>query len=154
MGSADSTDGLSFDLHDDVPAEPGRIVDEGLGVANDAAAPLHEVKPLSCFVRDASGAVLGGAVGRSWGHCCELQQLWVDEAWRRRGIGARLVRQFEQRAAERGCRLFYLETFSFQAPEFYRSLGYRVVCEHRGFPHSIVKFVMQRESKTGAAPTL
>lgn len=140
---------ISWEVHDDAPELEAGIVDHGLGEANDAAAPLHEVRRLSCFARLPSGAVVGGAVGRTWGECCELQQLWVDPAHRKRGIGARLVRLFEARAAARGCRTFYLETFSFQAPAFYESLGYRVATEFRGFPHGIAKYVMVRQS----APT-
>lgn len=135
---------LLFTVHDGVPDEPGRIVDAGLGAANDAAAPLHEVERLSCFVRLPSGEVVGGAVGRTWGDYCELQQLWVDRAHRRQGLGTELVRRFEARAFERGCTTFYLETFSFQAPALYRRLGYQVGHELRGFPHGIAKYVMVR----------
>lgn len=151
--SAVATAGLSFEVHDTLPGDAGDIVDAGLGAANDAAAPLHQVQVLSCFARDSTGGVVGGAIGRTWGECCELQQLWVHDAWRRCGVGSRLVRQFEQRAAQRGCRIFYLETFSFQAPALYRSLGYRVVHEHRGFPHGIVKYLMQRDEAPAAART-
>ena len=58
---------------------------------------------------------------------------------------------FETRAAERGCRTLYLETLSFQAPQFYASLGYRVVFELAAFPHGIVKFTMLREIGGGDA---
>ncbi len=128
--------------HDDQPAEAAAIVDAGLGAANEAAAPLHEVQPLSCFARDPAGRVMGGALGRSWGPCCELQQLWVEPAQRRRGIGSALVKAFEALAQRRGCSVFYLETFSFQAPDLYKSMGYQVVHEHAVFPHGIVKYVM------------
>lgn len=131
--------------HDELPPE-AKMVDEGLGDFNDHAAPLHEVRPLSCLARTASGEVIGGAVGRTWGECCELQQLFVRAEHRRRGIGARLVRAFEERAAGRGCRVFYLETFTFQAPALYRSLGYEVRCELRGFAPGIVKYLMVREA--------
>ena len=50
-----------------------------------------------------------------------------------------------RRRTGRGCRTFYLETLSFQAPRFYVSLGYRVVYELAALPHGIVKFTMQRE---------
>ena len=137
---------LSFSLHDDTPREEGRLVDAGLGASNEAAAPLHEVRPLSCFARLPSGRVAGGVVGRSWGTCCELQQLWVDPECRRRGMGARLVREFERHARARGCHTFYLETFSFQAPSLYRSLGYEVKLELHGFSAGIVKYTMVHEA--------
>ncbi len=141
---------LNYTVHDALPPEAA-IVDAGLGDANEAAAPLHEVQPLACFARRPDGEVLGGAVGRTWGTACELQQLWVDQAHRRRGIGAQLVREFESRARERGCRTFYLETFSFQAPSLYRSLGYTVRLELHGFGHGIVKYTMVRDADADAA---
>ena len=142
---------VTITVHDDVPGAEGAIVDKGLGDFNDAAAPLHEVRRLSCFARGPGGEVIGGAVGRTWGPAAEIQQLWVADAHRHQGIGARLVRAFETRAAERGCRTLYLETLSFQAPQFYASLGYRVVFELAAFPHGIVKFTMLREIGEGDA---
>ncbi len=139
---------FTISAHDGYPAEETSLVDRGLGAANDAAAPLHEVRPLSCFARSESGKVVGGAVGRRWGPCCELQQLWVDPAYRRRGIGARLVGAFENRAREHGCSTFYLETFDFQSPGLYRSLGYIVAHEHRVYPHGIIKYVMVKPDPT------
>ncbi|MGZ9076228.1 MAG: GNAT family N-acetyltransferase [Burkholderiaceae bacterium] len=49
------------------------------------------------------------------GAAYERQQIWVDEARRRRGIGAALMRKVEEIALERGCRLLYLDTFSLGA---------------------------------------
>ena len=128
--------------HDELPHADASLVDAGLGEANDAAAPLHEVRPLSCFARSAAGEVMGGAVGRRWGSCCELQQLWVRPELRRQGLGGALVRAFEDHARGHGCSRFYLETFSFQAPSLYRSLGYEVTHELALYPHGIVKYLM------------
>ena len=135
---------LAITVHDDPPRADALVVDAGLGASNDAAAPLHEVRTLGCFARSADGSVRGGAIGRTWGRCCELQQLWVEPAERRRGLGARLVRAFETRAAARGCDTFYLETFSFQAPRLYAALGYEVAHELQGFAPGISKFLMVR----------
>jgi len=134
---------IAITTHDAPPPADAAVVDAGLGEFNGAAAPLGDVRPLACFAREA-GAVVGGAVGRTWGPAAEIQQLWVDDAHRKRGVGERLVRAFEARAAERGCRSCYLETLSFQAPGFYAKLGYRVVFELRELPYGIVKFTMLR----------
>lgn len=136
---------ITLDVHDEVPPDAARVVDDGLAAFNDEAAPLHEVRGLSCFARDAFGAIVGGAVGRTWGLCCELQQLWVAPALRRNRLGTRLVRAFEARATERGCRTFYLETFSFQAPALYQSLGYEVKLALRGMSPGVEKYVLVRE---------
>jgi GNAT superfamily N-acetyltransferase len=139
----------SLSTHDDIPHDEGQVVDAGIGVSNDAAAPLREVRPLSCFARLPSGLVIGGAVGRTWGSCCELQQLWVAPEQRRQGLATRLLRTFEDHARRRACSTFYLETFSFQAPDFYRKLGYDVKLELRGFGPGICKYTMVHEFGAG-----
>lgn len=150
-----ATPELSISTHDGHPPEECRLVDAGLGEFNDRAAPLHEVQPLSCFARASSGQVVGGAVGRRWGSCCELQQLWVEPARRRKGIGAQLIQAFEARARAHGCTSFYLETFSFQAPGLYISLGYKAAYAYAGYPHGIVKYHMVKQvgSDASAAPS-
>ena len=44
----------------------------------------------------------------------------------------------------RGCTIIYLETFSFQAPSLYRSLGYEPVCQFEGFDQEIIKYIMSK----------
>ena len=125
-------------------AEDLQAIDEGLERHNHSAAPLGDVKPLAVLAHDASGRLVGGASGRWWGACCELLQLWVDEAHRSKGIGSRLVREFEAQARARGCRIFYLTTLSFQAPDFYRRLGYVALAEIAGYPNGIAKYLMHK----------
>lgn len=126
------------------PAALLEAIDSGLHSANLAAAPLDEVQALACSVHDAAGRLLGGALGRSWGQCAELQQLWVCAEQRRQGLGSALLMRFEALAAQRGCTQVYLETFSFQAPGLYLRHGYREVSALRGFPQGIVKYLLQR----------
>jgi ribosomal protein S18 acetylase RimI-like enzyme len=128
------TTAIELTVHDEPWREAAAIVDEGLGTSNEQAAPLHEVQPLQCFVR-------------TWGRCVELQQLWVQPERRGEGLGTRLIRAFEQRAIERGCSLAYLETFSFQAPALYRSLGYEVVATIEGYGDGIAKHLMTHALK-------
>lgn len=136
---------IMIEVCDEVPTEAAGRVDTGLGDANAAFAPVADVRRLACFAR-AGGMVIGGAVGRTWGECCELQQLWVDAARRGAGIGTQLMRAFEARAAARGCRTFYLDTFSFQAPAFYRTLGYTTVLAIEGYAPGVVRYTMMRRN--------
>jgi hypothetical protein len=63
------------------------------------------------------------------------------------------VLAFEAHARTHGCSHFYLETFSFQTPGLYRSLGYTVAFEHAVYPHAIVKFVMVKDETRRLAPS-
>lgn len=137
--------GLRFSEHDgELPPDAAAAIGDGLDAFNAAAAPLHEVRPLAVFAHDDAGAALGGAVGRTWGPACELQELWVAEAQRGSGLGTVLLQRFEARAEARGCRQVYLYTFSFQARGFYARQGYAVAHALDAFPHGIVKFTMTK----------
>jgi N-acetylglutamate synthase-like GNAT family acetyltransferase len=133
---------LSFTVHDDVSPDDAAAVDHGLDQAN-RSTPLQDVRRLSALARR-EGVVVGGAIGRTWGQCCELQQLWVSAEHRHRGVGSRLLQEFERRAQERGCRLVYLDTFSFQAPAFYKAHGYAVTHEVQGFTQDAAKYTMTK----------
>jgi len=141
---------VAIDVHDDLPEAESRAVGAGLEAFNVAAAALQEVRPLACFARLPTGELVGGAIARTWGRCCEVREVWVDEAHRGRGVGSRLVRALEARAAERGCRTFYLETWTFQARAFYERLGYAVHLAIEGHAPGIAKYVMLRDD--GEAP--
>lgn len=139
---------MNPELTFDIPGEPtpidAAVVDAGLDSFNRQAADFTTIRRLACFARRSGGAVVGGAVGRYWNQACELQQLWVRDDHRRSTVGTRLLRAFEEGARLRGCKLIYLDTFSFQAPDFYRKLGYRVACELTGFPNGASKLIMTR----------
>lgn len=141
--------GVCLAVRDEAGGAAHDAIDAGLGAANDLFAPLADVRPLGVDARDAEGRLLGGANGRTWGDCAELQQLWVVPAQRRRGLGAAIVRRFEEEARSRGCRLVYLDTFSFQAPAFYQSLGYEVAHAIEGFGGGAVKFALRRRLDAG-----
>ena len=119
-------------------------IDHGLHTYNQRSADLNAIRRFACYAWSHDKVLAGGALARWWGTACELQQIWVDEALRRCGIGSSLMRQVELTAIERGCNLLYLDTFSFQAPQFYYQLGYETACRLDGFPDGGSKFVLRK----------
>jgi GNAT superfamily N-acetyltransferase len=53
--------------------------------------------------------------------------LAVDEAERGQGFGSLLLAHVEQAARQNGCTTASVDTFSFQAPNYYPAHGYEVV---------------------------
>ncbi|MBQ0958571.1 GNAT family N-acetyltransferase [Ideonella sp. 4Y11] len=137
-----STGWWQLSEHEDWPADAG-VVDDGLDAHN--APSVVGVRPLACLARDAQRRVLGGALGRTWGECAELQQLWVLPEQRQQGLGRALMQRFEAAAVQRGVRRVYLTTFSFQAPRFYAALGYAEQARIEGFGGGHVKYLFLRE---------
>jgi ribosomal protein S18 acetylase RimI-like enzyme len=132
----------------DTPADGVlQTISLGLDQHNFSVAPLSDVKPLAVTAADEAGSIVAGAVGRTWGRCCELQELWVDEAYRRQGVATSLLQRFESHAESRGCHTYYLTTLSFQAPDFYRKHGYSAIAEIDGYPDGIVKYLMYKTSR-------
>ena len=55
-----------------------------------------------------------------------IDTLWVDSEYRGKGLGAELLAEVEKTAKAKGCYLIHLDTFDFQAKEFYEKQGYEV----------------------------
>ena len=56
-----------------------------------------------------------------------VSTVFVDQEYRRKGIGARLIRVMEKRAIAMGVNTVRLDTFNWQGKEFYEALGYQCV---------------------------
>lgn len=90
---------------------------------------------ITFFVRDESGTIVGGVHGNygSFGWMY-VDTLWVAERLRGKDYGTRLMKLIEDVGIRNGSTQAYLNTFSFQAPEFYKKLGYTVFAELEDFP--------------------
>lgn len=56
-----------------------------------------------------------------------VSTVFVDEDYRRKGYGKRLINVMEKRAKDLGVNTIRLDTFSWQGKEFYEALDYEVV---------------------------
>ena len=82
-------------------------------------------RELGIFLEDEEGNCQGGLIGMTHGNWLDVEYLVVDEALRGQNMGSKLLKRAEQAASDRGCKYVFLDTFSFQAPEFYKKMGYK-----------------------------
>jgi len=110
---------------------------------NANATGYFDGRLLAGCVRNDAGEVIAGFNGHTWGGCCELAYVWVDERHRGQGLGTRLVRAAEAEALARGCTQVVLATHDFQAPGFYERLGYerKYAIEDRPRGHANIIYV-------------
>ena len=74
-----------------------------------------------------------------------VELLAVTEAGRGKGIGRQLMARVEDDARDRGMQGIWLDTFSFQAPDFYKSLGFSEFGRIDGYPDDGARhFLMKR----------
>lgn len=109
---------------------------------NAAATGFFDAEEYAAAIRDLDGRIIAAVSGFTWGRCCQIDKLWVDPSARRQGLGSRLVRAVEELAHARGCKQVMLSSHTFQAPDFYRLLGYAEQAQIAGYPagHSDIHF--------------
>ncbi len=77
-----------------------------------------------CFVAEEDGKLAGVITGRAYYNEVHIGDLIVGRDYRRDGVGSKLVAAVEDAFRGKGYEKIALTTFGFQAPEFYKKLGY------------------------------
>jgi N-acetylglutamate synthase-like GNAT family acetyltransferase len=136
--------GFPVELRLSVEHGPSPDVRRALGEAIDAfnartvpqdvqrfALLLHEGERLA--------AGLSGVLAWQW---LFVAALWVDDAWRGRGVGTALLARAEAHAVAAGCHSAWLDTF--QARDFYAALGYREFGALEDYPPGQTRYFMRK----------
>ncbi|MEW2510768.1 N-acetyltransferase [Streptomyces sp. NPDC046870] len=143
-----------FRIEAEVDKERRDLLRARLRETNTAASPVlaalrgtpgERETPLHLWALDTAGGLAGGLVGHTWTTWLHVTYLWVDAAHRGAGLGTRLLAEAERIAAtDRGCTASRLETWNFQAPDFYRKQGYEVVCVIPDYPPGITEYTLTK----------
>lgn len=121
------------------------IIGRGVSEYNRAQAGEDNFLRL-CFVLHAPDhEIAGGVLGELYWGWLHVDLLWVREDLRGRGYGQRLLAVIETEARQRGAKQAYLDTFSFQAPEFYLGHGYQVFGELPEFPAGHQRYFLTKQ---------
>lgn len=104
-----------------------------------------ESEPLNLYVEDEKGNLMAGLVAETFGHWLEIEYLFVKEDLRGKGIGSKLLQRAENEAKNRNCRFAFVNTYQFQAPNFYLSHGYKEVFALQDYPYTGKRFYYQKD---------
>jgi ribosomal protein S18 acetylase RimI-like enzyme len=118
--------GLTLSFEDQPAAANCKAISDALVEFNRPHLRDPAFGRVGLLVRDEAGALMAGLVATFYAGWLFVDNLWVHAAFRRRGIGHQLLLAAERRALAAGCHSAWLDTWSFQAPDFYRRLGYEV----------------------------
>lgn len=93
-------------------------------------------KDLGIFLYDENNNKIAGLIGETHANWLSIKFLWVKEEFRGNNIGRDILKKAEETAKERGCKYSFLDTFNFQAPDFYKKQGYKEVFILENYPLS------------------
>ncbi len=99
-----------------------------------------------CFVLQAPDQeIVGGVLGAIYWNWLYVDLMWIQEEFRGHGYGHQLLTLLEEEARKRGAQNAYLDTFSFQAPDFYKQHGYQVFGELPDFPPGHQRYFLTKK---------
>ena len=104
-----------------------------------------ESESLNLYVEDEKGNLMAGLVAETFGNWLEIEYLFVKEELRGQGIGSKLLQQAENEAKKRNCRFAFVNTYQFQAPDFYLSHGYKEVFALQDYPYTGQRYYYQKD---------
>lgn len=125
---------MEYRITDQIKEQERSTVFQHLLEYNSARFEDTNFQELGIFYEDDDGNIAASLIGSTHGHWLSVQYLWVSEELRGQGIGGRILEQAEQEAKKRGCKKVFLDTFDFQAPDFYQKKGYRQVFTLEDYP--------------------
>lgn len=97
-------------------------------------------------ITDENGKIIGGCIARMYcWNVAYIDTLWVDSEQRNNGLGSKLLAEIEATAKAKGCYLIHLDTFDFQAKNFYEKQGYNVFGVLEDCPKNHCRYFLKKE---------
>ena len=141
------TDLIQIAIIDNPSEEQINIIKNGLTEYNTKfpGGELDIPTPdISLILLDRNRNVVGGLITSMLMGIMHLEVLWVDEKLRGQGLGKDLVLTAENLSKQKGYPASQTWTFSFQAPEFYQSIGYKIKGIYQGYCDGVIEYVLSK----------
>lgn len=110
------------------------IIGGGISDYNFQQAGDDSSKPICFVLQDQNQTIVAGIICEIVYEWLNIHLLWVRQDLRHMGFGSQLLVLAEDEARERGALNAFLDTFSFQAPDFYKKHGYQIFGQLQDFP--------------------
>lgn len=136
---------MKFRITDDGDKKDIKEIFEMLKEYNLSNREASKNIPIGIFYEDENNKKLAGLTGETFGNWLCIHYLFVAEHLRKTGIGSELLIAAEKEAKQRGCKYVFVDTFSFQAPEFYKKHGYKEVFTLDNYPYTGKRYYYTKE---------
>lgn len=119
------------------------VVREGIIAANEHIVGERD-KAFSIFLKNDLEEVLGGLQAFLDSESVYIDVLWVEGSLQKQGYGTKLLAAVEREAIKNGCKFSLVDTWSFQAEEFYLKNGYQRLGEVKNYWHGHSKIFLRK----------
>ena len=140
---------LQWSFGTDLPSEDVELISDRVFEHGRSLAANGNATSLACLARS-DGAVVAGASGRTEYGRLFVQNLWVHEALRGKGIGTEALRRMEQAAVDRNCESAVIETLNDRACSLYRRLGYEIIAQVPNYVGPFSRYILLKRLKSAA----
>lgn len=120
------------------------VIGQGITDFNTEKAGDDHGKNLCFVLKNEQDEILGGVIGMTYWNWLYINLMWIREDLRGHGFGHQLLIAAEEEALKRGSTYAYLDTFSFQAPEFYKKYGYLEFGRLEDFPPGHTRYFLMK----------
>lgn len=124
---------------------PWMIIGGGINEYNAEQAGDDNSQRVCFVLQSPDEEIVGGVIGVVHWDWFSLDLMWMGEEFRGRGYGRRLLAMAEEKARKHGAKHVHLDTFSFQAPDFYKKYGYELFGELQDFPAGHQRYYMRKD---------
>ena len=119
-----------FDVTD-LTREEAAAIDEALEQYDAEHIPLRLNGRISIGIRDGGRLIAGLNAELTCYKILYLGTLFVQEDYRRKGLGKMLITELEGRAKQIGVNLIRVDSFDWQGKDFYLAMGYETAGSYR-----------------------
>jgi len=111
------------------------------------APPVQDYisKNVELVLEDENKKLYGGLIGKIYRACLFIDILWVSESNRGVGYGKNLLQRAESIAKEESCTFIHLDTFGFQALEFYQKTGFKIYGVLDLYSDGVKRYYLKKE---------
>ncbi|MBQ9950914.1 MAG: GNAT family N-acetyltransferase [Clostridia bacterium] len=129
--------------------QDGKAILDGLVRYNLSRVPPRQPETfveVCRAVKDEEENVIAGCLANiyCW-NVMYIDILWVDEGARGQGLGTKLLEDAQRIARENQCTLIHLDTFDFQAKDFYLRHGFHLFGVLEGCPEGHCRYYLSKK---------
>ena len=111
-------------LNEPTNFKTNQVIYKGLKKYNESKVGPYSFDHFSIHIESDEGVVIAGLIGDVFGKLSRVSSLWVDEKYRKSGLGTKLIEALTNYSIQKKCEIIHLDTASFQAKGFYEKCGF------------------------------